>query len=138
MTTKKITNIANQVETKGNKLKSIKFKNNIQECDTKIIKKNFDDQCSGRDNCILNNSLLGCSGYDFDLIFDNEHTSEEEQILSNMTEVLDKSTKRYLATPLSSYEAYKEDCPIVRDIEGAFRIIQTEPKQKVYYLIKKV
>ena len=38
-------------------------------CDKKRIYKNFQDQCDGRDSCILDNSLLGCQGYDFDLAY---------------------------------------------------------------------
>lgn len=52
--------------------KKLKFEGVNQEdgiCNIGRIKKNFDDQCEGRDSCILDNSLLGCQGYDFDLAY---------------------------------------------------------------------
>lgn len=88
-------------------------------CDKGKIGKNFSQQCDGRESCILDNSLLGCQGYDFDLnysCYDADDISVQGSIDSSLSSAINDSKQYRMNEILSTHteldsvnESYQEN-----------------------------
>jgi hypothetical protein len=78
--------------------KKLRFEDIDGSCNKSRTKKNFDDQCTGRESCILDDSLLGCTGYEFDLAYSCYDDNDDSDMISNssISDLLTESRKHRL------------------------------------------